>query len=591
MVGRLFSVLKRSLAVSMVLCLITSQGVYAWIGSAANSNTKGHGKIAMDAYNDSRASAFKSAMESAGMTNTLLQYISEQDQASEKAWVAQLDDPENPEAGVPLDIMENSTNDSVQHAAGHIRTLLIQDPRLHNAVELLKNAIYWKTRNNTRAYRNLGNGLHLIQDYFAHLNCGRVGGGEPHGIPSSLKVDNNGDGTPETAIGNIVDSLDWDCHNEHSAGTPYETRVSNEFDVAQWHKDTNWTRNYRYLQSKEMTLKYMNSFMAGTEADFVKSLEQGYVQNGNTSTIYYINLVSKLVVDNANSALCTFDSPWSASATTEGYWGANYVKDGTVGADAVTRWAKFSTPDVDTDDLNDNTTWYYIAPGYYKIYMRWTAFSNRPDAAPLEIKYDGGIDTSKTVNQRVNGGQWNYIGTYKLAATGNYVKILATDAGYTVADAVMFAKTSENYPIASVTSSSSHVGSGWSNANAADGQRSSMLGSNGWSSENSLTTNHTEWITADLGSSKTVSRVDLYPRNDASHIGDSFPINFTIQVSNDNVNWTTKYTAVNYPKPGNTLQSFTFTPQSARYVKITGTNLRTVDSGSYRMQFAEIEVY
>mgnify|MGYP001296156212 CR=1 FL=1 len=84
---------------------------------------------------------------------------------------------------------------------------------------------------------------------------------------------------------------------------------------------------------------------------------------------------------------------------------------------------------------------------------------------------------------------------------------------------------------------------------------------------------------------------DLYPRNDGNRIGDCFPIDFTIQVSTDNINWTTKVTETNYAKPGNQVQSFSFTPQSARYVKITGTNLRTDQYGAYRMQFAEIEVY
>ena len=76
-------------------------------------------------------------------------------------------------------------------------------------------------------------------------------------------------------------------------------------------------------------------------------------------------------------------------------------------------------------------------------------------------------------------------------------------------------------------------------------------------------------------------------------VGEAFPLDFTIQVSNDNTNWTTVVTQTNYAKPGNSVQSFNFTTQNARYIKVQGTNLRQVasDNNYYRMQLAEIEVY
>lgn len=144
-----------------------------------------------------------------------------------------------------------------------------------------------------------------------------------------------------------------------------------------------------------------------------------------------------------------------------------------------------------------------------------------------------------------------------------------------------------------VTSSSSYESDGWFMTKAVDGQRSSVTGAMGWTSNDNRGSNHTEWVTVDLGAGNSIGRVDLYPRNDSNNVGYGFPIDFTIELSTDNTNWTTVVTRTNYPLPGNSVQSFTFGSQNARYVKITGTSIRSNpnDANQYRMQFAEIEVY
>ena len=153
-----------------------------------------------------------------------------------------------------------------------------------------------------------------------------------------------------------------------------------------------------------------------------------------------------------------------------------------------------------------------------------------------------------------------------------------------------------NLALNKTVSSSSSVenpGLGWGSAKAVDGERSSISTSKGWSSNNNTGANHTEWITVDLGSSKSVNRVDLYPRNDGADTGYGFPVDFTIKLSADNTNWTTVITRTGYSRPGNAVQSFIFGSQNGRYVKIEGTSLRQNpnDGNLYRMQFAEIEVY
>ncbi len=146
-----------------------------------------------------------------------------------------------------------------------------------------------------------------------------------------------------------------------------------------------------------------------------------------------------------------------------------------------------------------------------------------------------------------------------------------------------------------VTASSSRENKGWSTANLTDGVISSLPSSMGWSSSASPSVNHSEWITVDLGASTEVRKVTLFPRDDGENRGYGFPIDFSIQVSEDNINWTTVVTESNFAQPTvyDDAPSFSFASQSARYVKIEGTNLRSNphDGNSYRMELAEIAVY
>ena len=69
--------------------------------------------------------------------------------------------------------------------------------------------------------------------------------------------------------------------------------------------------------------------------------------------------------------------------------------------------------------------------------MWWTAYSNRDSAVPVRI-YDGTqlIDTV-TVNQKINGGRWNTLGSYSFSSNPRVV-VVARGSAVTVADAVRF---------------------------------------------------------------------------------------------------------------------------------------------------------
>lgn len=166
-------------------------------------------------------------------------------------------------------------------------------------------------------------------------------------------------------------------------------------------------------------------------------------------------------------------------------------------------------------------------------------------------------------------------------------------SGYNVTIDCFEIRTSNRAKNTIVTASSSVEGWGWHKTKLVDGERNSVSGAMGWSSNDNLTQNHTEWVQIDLGDNNYIDRIDIYPRNDGTNVGEYFPIDFIIQVSKDNSVWTTVVSKTGYPKPGNEVQSFRIAAQTVRYIKIIGTNLRQcpTEYNYYRMQFAEVEAY
>ena len=136
-----------------------------------------------------------------------------------------------------------------------------------------------------------------------------------------------------------------------------------------------------------------------------------------------------------------------------------------------------------------------------------------------------------------------------------------------------------------VTVSSSHEADGWAAAKLTDGAEG------GWSSENDLGENHTEWAAVDLAGLVDVDRIDLYPRSDGANTGIGFPSDFTIETSVDGQNWTPVVTRKGVPRPGAAPLEFSLGGKAIGQVRITGTNLQKDPFGTYRMQLAEIAVY
>lgn len=76
--------------------------------------------------------------------------------------------------------------------------------------------------------------------------------------------------------------------------------------------------------------------------------------------------------------------------------------------------------------------------GLYKVYAWWASSSNRTSEAPYEINHRFGTSIIRR-DQRMDGGQWNFLGAYPFrAGTEGSVRLANTAPGTLSADAVRF---------------------------------------------------------------------------------------------------------------------------------------------------------
>jgi alpha-L-rhamnosidase len=78
------------------------------------------------------------------------------------------------------------------------------------------------------------------------------------------------------------------------------------------------------------------------------------------------------------------------------------------------------------------------AAGSYRVYARWTSHANRATNTPFTIHHASG-DKVISINQELNGGKWNLLGTFNFTAgTDGYVRLTNAANEYVIADAVKF---------------------------------------------------------------------------------------------------------------------------------------------------------
>lgn len=238
-------------------------------------------------------------------------------------------------------------------------------------------------------------------------------------------------------------------------------------------------------------------------------------------------------------------------------------------------------------DSNNNV--YIVVPNDYTKTIRVISASKASGWTDWEVKYQtSAIHFSDPLIDHARIKAENVLSFYAPQNASGNILVYDLNVGSTYT-----ANLQDLALYDAVTASSTYETANWGLTKVTDGGRSTVSNSNGWTSSSNLTTNHTEWVKVDLGLSTSISKVDLYPRNDGVNTGYGFPINFTIDVSQDNVTWTSVVTKTNYSLPTGTAQSFAFPTQNARYVRVNGTSLRANpnDGNTYRMQLAEFEVY
>jgi chitinase len=134
---------------------------------------------------------------------------------------------------------------------------------------------------------------------------------------------------------------------------------------------------------------------------------------------------AQIIIDNTNTGFTTGGS-WAASTGVAGYWGPNFLHDNGAGIDTGD-WAKWKPT--------------FPSTGSYKVEVRWTAHSNRPDNVKYKI-YHQGVVTEVWRNQQQNNATWMDLGTYTFSAGTSESNRLTLDAGsdsgYVVADAARF---------------------------------------------------------------------------------------------------------------------------------------------------------
>ena len=135
-------------------------------------------------------------------------------------------------------------------------------------------------------------------------------------------------------------------------------------------------------------------------------------------------VVNDLIVDNPEA---TIVGSWTVGNTAPGRYGADYRYKGPgTGANYV----QFG-PNI-------------LTPGHYAVYEWHSVGSNRTTNGQHRITHKNGT-TNVLVNQQLNGGQWNYLGTFEFnTGTNGHVRITdAFNGNVVIADAIKFVFVSD----------------------------------------------------------------------------------------------------------------------------------------------------
>jgi hypothetical protein len=194
------------------------------------------------------------------------------------------------------------------------------------------------------------------------------------------------------------------------------------------------------------------------------------IDDGNSSTTVYSDFsitvhATEILFDNRGPNV-TVTGEWASATEVSGYAGNDYqyhiangpspnavlIDNGKAGFRSLGDWLASTAVDGYVGDNFQYHThgdptkaanWYFNVPQteQYRVFARWTAHPNRSANATYTFQDSTGFyNDSVIVNQQVNGGVWNLLGTYDLTAEQsiyNYrVSLTAQEDGVVVADAI-----------------------------------------------------------------------------------------------------------------------------------------------------------
>ena len=131
----------------------------------------------------------------------------------------------------------------------------------------------------------------------------------------------------------------------------------------------------------------------GTVYFYVVSSTNSGGESANTAQVTTTPQAITLIIDNVAA---TRTGTWYSITTTPGYYGTDYLHDGNTGATGG-RSVRF-TPNIAT-------------AGYYEVYARWVAGTNRPTNTPMDVNSATGTVTT-LVNQEQNNNTWYSLGIH-----------------------------------------------------------------------------------------------------------------------------------------------------------------------------------
>ncbi len=179
---------------------------------------------------------------------------------------------------------------------------------------------------------------------------------------------------------------------------------------------------YTTLSTTATTSLADTTAVAGTAYYYLVTAKN---DTGFVSSSTELQTATALIKDNADSAGVTLTGAWFSSSVTDGGYLNTYLHDGSTGT-AGEKSVRF-TPTLPR-------------AGRYHVYARWTSEPNRATNAPADLTFATGQRATLSFNQMLDGGRWNWLGTFPFDAGGSgNLLIRNTGAnGYVIADAVQW---------------------------------------------------------------------------------------------------------------------------------------------------------